>query len=50
MENVALSHKTQPKKHLLCVCSNGSEIDPNISAKFLENFTKVDTQMLKYHA
>jgi len=50
MQNVALSHQAQTKEHLLGISPNSPEVDTNIASEFLQNFTEVDTKILKDHA
>jgi hypothetical protein len=50
MQDVAFSHQTQAKEHLLGVSTNSLEIDSHITSKFLQDFTKIDTKVLEDHA
>ena len=50
MQNVAFTHQAQPKEHLLSISSDSLEIDAHVSSEFLQDFTKVDAEILKYHA
>ena len=50
MQNVALAHQAQTEKHLLGVSPDSLEVDAYIASEFLQDFTKVDAEILKYHA
>lgn len=50
MQNVALAHQAQAEKHLLGVGPYSLEINAYIASEFLQDFTKIDAEILKYHA
>ena len=50
VQDVAPSHETQAKEHLLGVSPNSLDVDSHVTAKFLQDFTKIDAEVLEDHA
>ncbi len=49
MQDVALLHQAQTKKHLLSIDADGANVDTNITSKFLQNLPKIDAEILEDH-
>jgi len=43
MQYIALAQEAESKKHLLCVGSDGSQVDADVTPKLLQHFAEIDT-------
>jgi hypothetical protein len=50
VQNVAFSHQAQTEEHLLSIRPNSAKIDAHIATELLQDFTKVDAEVLEDHA
>jgi hypothetical protein len=50
MQYVALAHQAQSEEHLLSIGPDSFKVDTYVSSEFLQDFTKVDAEILEYHA